>query len=165
MKIKNNINSTPYKLETSPQYLQNNKQNINNQQANKINPYNIPYKNTNDKENKEEEEIEKSNYCLFNSKNYNNDNSKKENNNANNKQFLNNNNINENNITNFNKINYKCIKTLVGHEDKVVSLIQLNSGHIATGSYDCFVRIWDIETGECILKFDEIGYVFLFIRV
>jgi len=79
-------------------------------------------------------------------------------------QLLSNNqnqNINENKDNKYSStINYKCIKTLEGHEDKVVSLIQLNSGHIATGSYDYFVRIWDIETGKCILKFSEVGYVF-----
>ena len=96
--------------------------------------------------------------------------SKRENNNVdlNNNSYLKINCINKNNMNNYN-INdsnyvnnhkYKCIKTLEGHENKIVSLIQLNSGNIATGSYDYSVRIWDIEKWECILLFYEIGYVF-----
>ena len=35
-------------------------------------------------------------------------------------------------------------KTYYGHNEKVIAIIQLNSGKIATGSYDKTIRIWDI---------------------
>ena len=81
-------------------------------------------------------------------------------------------NYNENNNNSFQLLNndlsisenkqkkYHCIETLKGHEDKVVSLIQLKSGMIATGSYDATIRIWDLEKGLCIKKIQEIGEVF-----
>ena len=68
----------------------------------------------------------------------------------------NNKNINENNNNNDSNIdiptenilkplkNYTNTKTLIGHQDRVVSLIRLNSGYIATGSYDYSIKIWDI---------------------
>ena len=40
--------------------------------------------------------------------------------------------------------NYENTKTIKGHENKIVSLIKLNSGYIATGSYDNSIKIWDI---------------------
>ena len=54
---------------------------------------------------------------------------------------------------------YKLKKTLEGHTEKVVSLIQLESGYIATGSYDSSIRIWDIDNGQCISYFYELGNV------
>ena len=70
------------------------------------------------------------------------------------------------NIIDFNSLDrnnnlkkYKNTKTLEGHTEKVVSLIQLSSGNLATGSNDCSVRIWDIEKGECICSFSEKGKV------
>ena len=70
-----------------------------------------------------------------------------------------------NNSTNNNNENYefkefKCIKTLEGHKEKVVSLILLESGNIATGSYDSSIYIWDISKGIMINKKEEKGYVF-----
>ena len=41
--------------------------------------------------------------------------------------------------------NYENTKTIKGHDNKVVSLIRLNSGYIATGSYDFSIKIWDID--------------------
>ena len=40
---------------------------------------------------------------------------------------------------------YKNTKTLKGHEKRVVSITILNSGYIATGSYDNSIKIWDIS--------------------
>ena len=40
---------------------------------------------------------------------------------------------------------YKNTKTLMGHKDQIVSLIQLSSGNICTGSYDLSIKIWDIS--------------------
>ena len=48
---------------------------------------------------------------------------------------------------------YHHIKTLNGHRDRVVSLIQLHSGLIATGSYDSTIRIWDVEDYSCVKIF------------
>jgi len=72
----------------------------------------------------------------------------------NNNNDNNNTGINDNNNNNFfdsikfNKFkalkNYENTKTLIGHEDRIVSIIKLDSGYIATGSYDMTVRIWDI---------------------
>ena len=36
--------------------------------------------------------------------------------------------------------NYENTKTIKGHDNKVVSLIRLNSGYIATGSYDFSIK-------------------------
>ena len=61
---------------------------------------------------------------------------------------------------------FKCIKSFRAHENKIVSLIELHNGLIATGSYDSTIKIWDIyshqiltvikETGNvlCLLEFD-----------
>ena len=41
------------------------------------------------------------------------------------------------------KVNFNCTKTLSGHTEKIVSLIELNSGRLVTGSYDNTIRVWD----------------------
>jgi WD40 repeat protein len=74
------------------------------------------------------------------------------------------NNINDKNNTDTEPRKYINTMTLKGKDkndkiDKIVSLIQLESGDIATGSYDSQVRIWDIKTGQCILSFYELGNV------
>ena len=56
---------------------------------------------------------------------------------------------------------YKNIKTFTGHEDKIVSLIKLNSGYIATGSYDFSIKIWNIEKNpdqSLVVSLFTIGY-------
>ncbi len=52
---------------------------------------------------------------------------------------------------------YYCIKTLDGHTDRVVSLIQLHSGLIATGSYDSTIRIWNVEESSCVKMLEDKG--------
>ena len=52
---------------------------------------------------------------------------------------------------------YYCIKTLHGHKDRVVSLIQLHSGLIATGSYDSTIRIWNVEKSSCVKMLEDKG--------
>ena len=52
-----------------------------------------------------------------------------------------------------------CFKTLDQHTDKVVSLIQLSSGKIATGSYDKTIKIWDINNFKCEKTINEEGNV------
>ena len=56
--------------------------------------------------------------------------------------------------------NIKCIKILKGHENNIVSLIQLSSGYLATGAYDFSICIWDIEQGQCIRTFYDVGKIF-----
>ena len=62
---------------------------------------------------------------------------------------------------------FHCTKVIEGHTDKVVILIELASGKIASGSYDNTIRIWNLDTGEqeniikengrvfCLLEFEE----------
>lgn len=66
-----------------------------------------------------------------------------------------------------NEKQFNCIKTLKGHTEKIVSLIELSSGKLASGSYDNTIRIWDIENNReeklikergkvfCLLEFEE----------
>ena len=57
---------------------------------------------------------------------------------------------------------YKNTKTFKGHENKVSAIIELKSRYIATGSYDCSIKIWDItknpETALVATKY-SIGYI------
>ena len=50
------------------------------------------------------------------------------------------------------KREFSCTKTFEGHNEKIVSLIELSSGQLASGSYDNTIRIWNTNT----LKEDEI---------
>ena len=43
------------------------------------------------------------------------------------------------------KNKFSCIKTLFGHTNKIVSLIELESGRLVSGSYDNTIRIWDMN--------------------
>ena len=66
-----------------------------------------------------------------------------------------------------NEINYNCIISLEGHTEKIVSLIELSSGELASGSYDNTIRIWNLnnykeekiinESGKvfCLLEFEK----------
>ena len=56
-------------------------------------------------------------------------------------------------------IKFHCTKSLIGHNDKIVSLIKLNSGCLASGSYDNQIKIWNITTQSCIRNIKENGYV------
>ena len=40
---------------------------------------------------------------------------------------------------------FSCVKTLMGHTNKIVSLIEIESGKLVSGSYDNTIRIWDIN--------------------
>ena len=48
-------------------------------------------------------------------------------------------------ITNEKNNKFACMKTLTGHTNKIVSLIELESGKLVSGSYDNTIRIWDIN--------------------
>ena len=69
-----------------------------------------------------------------------------------------------NNILNINKPlkNFICIKTLKGHTEKIVSLLELSSGLLATGSYDNTIRIWNINNDkeDIIIKENENSRIF-----
>ena len=54
---------------------------------------------------------------------------------------------------------YYYLKELKGHKDRVLSLIKLQSGWIATGSYDSIIRIWIPEANFCFKEIQEIGAV------
>ena len=53
-----------------------------------------------------------------------------------------------------------CTKTFTGHLEKVVSLIELNSGKIASGSYDNTIRIWNVLTSKEDKIINEKGRIF-----
>ena len=53
-----------------------------------------------------------------------------------------------------------CTKILNGHTEKVVTLIELSSGQIASGSYDNTIRIWNINTQKEEIIINEKGRVF-----
>ena len=53
----------------------------------------------------------------------------------------------------------QCTKTIKAHQEKIVCLTELKSGNIATGSYDCTIKIWDLVYYECIKTINESGYV------
>ena len=60
-----------------------------------------------------------------------------------------------------NSTNYKCTYTIEeAHDEKIVCLIELSSGKIATGSYDCSIKIWNLNTYKCENTIRERGYVF-----
>ena len=62
---------------------------------------------------------------------------------------------------NFNdKKEFSCIKTFTGHKEKIVSLIELSSGELATGSYDYTIRIWNMENKKEDKIINESGKVF-----
>ena len=75
-----------------------------------------------------------------------------------------NNNSNNNNIDK-NSIHYQCIKTIEGHSEKIVSMIELYNGNIATGSYDNKIKIWNLETLECVKTINEEGYIFCLLEM
>ena len=54
---------------------------------------------------------------------------------------------------------YYYLKELKGHKDRVLSLIKLQSGWIATGSYDSIIRIWIPEANNYFKEIQEIGAV------
>jgi WD40 repeat protein len=59
-----------------------------------------------------------------------------------------------------NSIRFNCVKTIEeAHDEKIVCLIELSSGKIATGSYDCSIKIWNLNTFECENVIRETEYV------
>ena len=58
------------------------------------------------------------------------------------------------------KRGFSCIQTLEGHREKIVSLIELSSGQLASGSYDNTIIIWNINTSKKDKIINEKGRVF-----
>ena len=54
---------------------------------------------------------------------------------------------------------FKCIKSFEAHKDKIACLIELNSGKIATGSYDSTIKIWNLEPIKEEKAINEIGII------
>ena len=71
-----------------------------------------------------------------------------------------NNNINNNQINSNEILSLKCINSFEAHKDKIACIIELNSGKIATGSYDSTIKIWNLEPINCEKTITEIGNVF-----
>ena len=71
------------------------------------------------------------------------------------------NHINNNGITISNNNHYKCIKTIRGHNDKIVCVTELANGKIVTGSYDNTIKIWNLNVynDNCENTINEEGYV------
>ena len=80
-----------------------------------------------------------------------------------NNNIPNNNRYKKNNYINHNSsdeiIPLKCIESFEAHQEKIVSLIELKNGKIATGSYDCTIKIWNLNNLECEKTINEGGYV------
>ena len=57
-------------------------------------------------------------------------------------------------------INYKMIETFKAHDKIIVSMIELENKKIATGSYDCSIKIWNLSNKNCDLIIKEAGRVF-----
>ena len=51
------------------------------------------------------------------------------------------------------------VKTLDAHDEKIVCLIELSNGKIATGSYDCTIKIWNLDNFACEKIINEEGNV------
>ena len=58
-------------------------------------------------------------------------------------------------LKNFDVEKYHLKKTLWEHHDKISCLILLQSGFIATGSYDATISIWDLEESSCVKKYQD----------
>ena len=71
----------------------------------------------------------------------------------------------KNNSNRKNRVMYRCIKTIEGHNEKIVSIIELSNGLIATGSYDCKIKIWNIAKSICIKSINEKGKIFCLLEM
>ena len=72
-------------------------------------------------------------------------------------------NSNINNLNNSNEsidINFTNTKIIEGHDEKIVCLIELSSGRLASGSYDKTIRIWNADYQKEDIKIKEKGRIF-----
>lgn len=56
-------------------------------------------------------------------------------------------------------VQLECIESFEAHDQNIVCLIELESGKIATGSYDCTFKIWNLNPIELEKEIKENGYV------
>ena len=82
-------------------------------------------------------------------------------------KIIENNIFNNNEMPFLNKNYFRCMKTISGHDAKIVCITELYIGKIATGSYDNTIKIWNInrynqektinEEGNvlCLLEFEN----------
>ena len=47
----------------------------------------------------------------------------------------------------------ECLAILKGHEDFILSLIQLHDGRIVSGSDDLTIKIWDLNSHKCTVTY------------
>lgn len=80
--------------------------------------------------------------------------------NVNTSSQINPNRLSNNNIENIENKEFKCYKTYEGHTEKIVSLIQLSSGELVSGSYDNRIYIWDLGDARGKRVINEDGRVF-----
>ena len=55
---------------------------------------------------------------------------------------------------------FKLKKILIKHTDTISCIIQINSGHIVSGSYDCKIIVWSISEIGVIKEINEEGVIF-----
>ena len=66
--------------------------------------------------------------------------------------------VNYHNITNHISP-FRCVKSFEAHDNKIASLIALYNGSIVSGSIDGIIKIWDINSQQCLRTFHETGKV------
>ena len=49
----------------------------------------------------------------------------------------------------------ECLRNLTGHTSTITSLALLKNGHLAAGSGNGAIKIWNVKTGECIKTLKE----------
>ena len=50
--------------------------------------------------------------------------------------------------------NYQLIRKLSGHTDIILALDNTSDGYLLSGSMDCTIRMWDLNSGDCIKVLD-----------
>ena len=56
--------------------------------------------------------------------------------------------------------NFTCVKSFKSHNDSISHIIELDSGYVASGSYDKTINIWDLNNTEPVNTIKTSGRVF-----
>ena len=56
--------------------------------------------------------------------------------------------------------NFTCVKSFKSHNDSISQIIELDSGYVASGSYDKTINIWDLNNTEPVNTIKTSGRVF-----